>query len=126
MRRVLFLLMLVPGILEAQEAARPAGGSVSGRWVVNTDFYGSTIYFRMELKQEGEKLTGDFDVEFCAEPGKRRQLEDAGRTTITGCNGKVHGWRLVEDERGVKRERFLSASQLTAKKARAFGPGFEV
>src|SRR6266403_4970430 len=61
MRRVLFLLMLVPGILEAQEAARPAGGSVSGRWVVNTDFYGSTIYFRMELKQEGEKLTGDFD-----------------------------------------------------------------
>jgi len=64
MRKVLFLLMLVPGILaarEAQEAARPAGGSVSGRWVVNTDFYGSTIYFRMELKQEGEKLAGDFD-----------------------------------------------------------------
>src|SRR2546430_13267147 len=64
MRKVLFLLMLVPGILaahETQEPARPATGGVSGRWVVNTDFYGSTIYFRMELKQEGEKLSGNFD-----------------------------------------------------------------
>ncbi len=64
MRKVLFLLMLVPGTLsahEAQKGARPASGGVSGRWVVNTDFYGSTIYFRMELKQEGEKLTGNFD-----------------------------------------------------------------
>ena len=41
--------------------ARPATGGVSGRWVVNTDFYGSTIYFGMELKQEGEKLSGNFD-----------------------------------------------------------------
>ena len=64
MRKVLFLLMLVPGILaahETQEPARPATGGVSGRWVVNTDFYGSTIYFGMELKQEGEKLSGNFD-----------------------------------------------------------------
>src|SRR5438309_1569267 len=64
MRKVLFLLMLVPGVLaahETQEPARPATGGVSGRWVVNTDFYGSTIYFGMELKQEGEKLSGNFD-----------------------------------------------------------------
>jgi amidase len=64
MRKALFLLMLVPGILlgqSAQEAARPASGGLSGRWVVNTDFFGSTIYFKMELKQEGEKLTGNFD-----------------------------------------------------------------
>src|SRR6266852_4101014 len=64
MRKVLLLLLFVPGVLlarSAQEAARPANTGVSGRWVVNTDFYGSTIYFRMELKQEGEKLAGDFD-----------------------------------------------------------------
>jgi amidase len=64
MRKVLFLLLLVPGVLlrqNAPEAARPAGAGVSGRWVVNTDFFGSTIYFSMELKQEGEKLTGNFD-----------------------------------------------------------------
>jgi acetamidase/formamidase len=64
MRKVLFLLMFFLGVLlaqSAQELARPANGGVSGRWVVNTDFYGTTIYFRMELKQEGEKLSGDFD-----------------------------------------------------------------
>ena len=63
MRKVSVLLLLVPGVLlaqSAQEAARPASG-VSGRWVVNTDFFGTTIYFRMELKQEGEKLSGNFD-----------------------------------------------------------------
>jgi len=62
MRRVLFLLLL--GVLPAQsgqEPARPANAGISGRWVVNTDFYGSTIYFRMELKQQGEKLSGNFD-----------------------------------------------------------------
>jgi amidase len=64
MRKALFLLLLVPGVMlaqNAQEAARTAGGGVSRRWVVNTDFFGSTIYFKMELKQEGEKLTGNFD-----------------------------------------------------------------
>src|SRR5258708_16689793 len=64
MRKVLLLLLFVPGVLparSAQDTAQPANTGVSGRWVVNTDFYGSTIYFRMELKQEGEKLSGDFD-----------------------------------------------------------------
>jgi amidase len=63
MRKVLFLLLFVPGVLlarSAQEAARPASAGVSGRWLVNTDIFGTTEYYRMELKQEGEKLTGDF------------------------------------------------------------------
>jgi amidase len=63
MRKLLFLLLLVPGVLlaqSAQEPARPANAGVSGSWMVNTDYFGSTIYYRMELKQEGEKLTGDF------------------------------------------------------------------
>src|SRR6266404_2742977 len=64
MRKVLFLLPVILGALPAQssqEAARPASGGVSGRWVVNRDFYGATIYFGMELKQDGEKLSGNFD-----------------------------------------------------------------
>jgi amidase len=64
MRKVLFLLFLFPGVLRAQnhqETVHPAVGGVSGRWVVNADFYGATIYFRMELDQEGEKLRGNFD-----------------------------------------------------------------
>src|SRR6266513_5954887 len=101
MRKVLFLLMLVPGILaarEARETARPARGGVSGRWVVNTDFYGATIYFRMEL-QEGEKLTGNFDgdklegtlkgntIYFLAKDEQGRTAEGKGTMqggTITG------------------------------------------
>ena len=64
MRNVLLLLLFVPGVLRAQSAqepAHPANAGVSGRWVVNTDYYGTTIYYRMELQQEGEKLTGNFD-----------------------------------------------------------------
>src|SRR5258707_11192762 len=29
--------------------------------MVSTDYYGTTIYYRMELKQEDEKLSGNFD-----------------------------------------------------------------
>src|ERR1700730_11312513 len=64
MRKILFLLLFVPAVLPAQSAQEPmhsASAGVSGRWVVNTDFFGSTIYFSMELKQESEKLTGNFD-----------------------------------------------------------------
>jgi hypothetical protein len=32
-----------------------------------------------------------------------RQLEAAGRTTITGCYSRAHDWRLEEDECVVKR-----------------------
>jgi acetamidase/formamidase len=64
MRRLLFVLLFVPGALLAQSAqdqTRPANTGVTGRWMVNTDYFGSTIYYKMELKQEGEKLTGNFD-----------------------------------------------------------------
>jgi len=44
----------------AQKAA-PAGGPLGGRWIVASDFHGTTLYFKLELEQEGEKLTGNFD-----------------------------------------------------------------
>ena len=43
--------------LRAQEAR---AASVSGSWVVNADFYGTPLYFRMELKDDGGKLSGKF------------------------------------------------------------------
>src|SRR5882672_8934945 len=64
MRKILFLLLFVPAVLpaqSAQDAARPSNSGVSGRWMVNTDYFGTTIYYRMELNQEGEKLSGNFD-----------------------------------------------------------------
>ncbi len=45
---------------EAQKAA-PAAGPLSGRWTITSDFYGTPIYFKLELEQQGDKLTGNFD-----------------------------------------------------------------
>jgi amidase len=68
MRKVLFLLLVVPGLLLA-EYSSPQGGqkpapsastSVAGRWVVSADFYGTPLTFPLELTQEGDKLTGNF------------------------------------------------------------------
>jgi len=35
--------------------------TIAGRWIVSADFYGSPLYFMMELEQTGEKLSGNFD-----------------------------------------------------------------
>jgi amidase len=61
MRKLLSLLLLgcpalfVPATLAAQQP-----NPVSGRWVVNADFFGTPIYFQLQLTQQGDKLTGDF------------------------------------------------------------------
>jgi amidase len=41
--------------------AEETKGLLTGRWFVNADFYGTPLYFRMELTQQGDKLTGNFD-----------------------------------------------------------------
>ncbi|HET8965930.1 MAG TPA: acetamidase/formamidase family protein [Candidatus Acidoferrum sp.] len=46
---------------EAQKAAPAAGGPLNGRWTVTSDFHGTPIYFKLELEQHGDKLTGNFD-----------------------------------------------------------------
>src|SRR5215468_4943888 len=68
MRKILFMCFLFAGITSAgnshtrnTQESRPKATSVSGRWIVETDYFGTTIYYRMELKQDGERLTGDFD-----------------------------------------------------------------
>jgi len=47
----------------AQEAAKAASpqGPLSGRWTVTADFHGTTIYFKLELEQQGQTLAGNFD-----------------------------------------------------------------
>jgi acetamidase/formamidase len=50
--------------LSAQEAGKSSqaqDSTLSGRWVVNCDFYGSTLYFGLEMQQSGETITGKFD-----------------------------------------------------------------
>jgi acetamidase/formamidase len=48
-------LLLLPALLPAQSS------TVTGRWQAAADFYGTPINFPMQLSQQGDKLTGDFD-----------------------------------------------------------------
>ena len=54
MRLFLFLL-LIPAVLPAQPA------NLTGHWFAVADFYGSLVDFPLELTQQGDKLTGNFD-----------------------------------------------------------------
>jgi hypothetical protein len=56
MGKSLFLLLLLPAIVSAQSSPP----QVAGRWMVSTDFYGAPLDFSFELKQEGDKVTGNF------------------------------------------------------------------
>jgi amidase len=53
MRRLLYLLFLVPAFLLGQQP-----GSLTGKWMVSADFFGTTLLFTLELEQQGNKLTG--------------------------------------------------------------------
>jgi amidase len=68
MRNLFFPLLLAALALSApsvhsqaaQTGAASGNPSVSGRWVASVDFYGTPLTIPMELKQEGEKLAGQF------------------------------------------------------------------
>jgi amidase len=53
----LFLLSCLP---QAGNAAA-AGEPLTGQWLVTEDLYGTPIYARLELEQQGQKITGQFD-----------------------------------------------------------------
>jgi acetamidase/formamidase len=57
-------LLLLAGVVSAQDGTKqphPPDSAIAGRWIVSADFYGSPLYFMMELEQNGEKLSGNFD-----------------------------------------------------------------
>ena len=95
MRKILCFVLLSVSLLLAravasQDAAKAdtAGtGALSGRWIVDADFFGSPIYFRLLLEQQGEKLTGNFDGD---------KLEGS----VSG--GRIHF--LAKDEHGGTEE----------------------
>jgi amidase len=68
--RNMLLLCAVCGILLVGNAAgvnarqlqsgAPAAGGLTGKWIVNMDFWGTPVLTRMELKEENGKLTGKF------------------------------------------------------------------
>jgi hypothetical protein len=60
MRRVSVLLLFVAGVVfvagpraaAAQQTPAGASGGLTGRWAVKADFYGTPLYFQLELKDE--------------------------------------------------------------------------
>lgn len=68
MRRILVVAFLLLGCLAAQDfraqgAQKTVGTSsisVTGRWIVSADFYGTPLNYSMELVQQGDKITGNF------------------------------------------------------------------
>jgi amidase len=102
MLRVLFVLLLAPGILAAQatptryvqEHVGGANTSVAGRWVVTSDFYGTPLTFLLELKQDGDKLTGNFDgdkLEGTIQGGSIHFLAKDDQNGTEECTAKVQG-----------------------------------
>ena len=95
MRKILCFVLLSVSLLFARAVAAQhdakadtaATGALSGRWVVNADFFGSPIYFGLLLEQQGEKLTGNFDGD---------KLEGS----VSG--GRIHF--LAKDEHGGSEE----------------------
>ena len=51
---------------------------MGGNWAIYADLFGTTIYLRMELKQDGEKLSGTYT-------GDKLTLG-----TVSG--GAIHWW----------------------------------
>jgi len=90
MRKVHLILVLAAMLLSHSVAAgnaQQSPASLTGRWLANADFFGTPIYFQMELSEKDGKLTGTFSGD---------KLEG----TRNGAN--VHF--LAKDERGGTEE----------------------
>lgn len=69
MRQALLLLALFTGILasagaqqqDARNTPNQANGPLSGHWIISAEYLGSPVLLSMELTQQADKLTGNFD-----------------------------------------------------------------
>jgi acetamidase/formamidase len=58
-RRLLALVVFIaPALLFCQQNAQPQN-SLTGHWIFSADYYGTTIIYKLELQQQGDKLTGN-------------------------------------------------------------------
>jgi len=62
MKRVIAAALLVlPAILlSAQAPSSQAAQNLTGRWLLTSDFFGTTRYFRLDLEQNAQQLTSTF------------------------------------------------------------------
>src|SRR5215475_2737030 len=84
-RLLLCSLCWVETVAGGQKAAE--SGASTGRWIVTADYTGTPIYYWLQLKQDGDKLSGEFAGD---------KLEG------TASGGKIHF--LAKDEQGGTEE----------------------
>jgi acetamidase/formamidase len=62
MRKLMLLVCLLDFFCIATSvSAQDTKGPLTGRWLITSDFHGTPVYFRLNLTQSGDKVTGDFD-----------------------------------------------------------------
>jgi acetamidase/formamidase len=87
--------------------AQTAGESVTGKWQVTAEFYGTPTYGPMQLQQDGSKLTGSFrgdKLEGTVDGGKvhfvaKDNEGDTSEVNATVANGAMKG-EVVATENG--------------------------
>jgi len=51
-------LLFLPAIILSAQAPQQASQPLTGRWLITSDFFGTTRYFRLDLDQKPDQLTG--------------------------------------------------------------------
>ena len=93
MHKALLLPLLVLGLVMPQNL-RAQNASIAGRWIVSSDFYGTPVTFQMEFKQDGDKLTGNFDgdkLEGTIQNGSIHFVAKDDQNGTEECTAKIQG-----------------------------------
>lgn len=82
----------------AGQATAPAGSGLSGKWSVTADFWGAPLYFSLELKEEGGKLTGQMDGDKLDGTVSGNTVQFVGKDeegNTTKCTATVNGGEMA-------------------------------
>jgi amidase len=100
------VLFLAAPFLPAQaDQPKAAQGPLAGNWLVTADLYGTPIYLRLEIEQQGEKITGKFGGDKLEGTLKGNSFhflakDDSGGTEVgdgTLANGVLSGTVIETD-----------------------------
>ena len=105
-RSVLSCLLAVAALsIQGHAVQAQEQPSLTGRWVVSADIYGTPVYLRLELDQQGEQLTGTSNgdtlegtvngnsIHFLVKPSSLMKDGGGGQEELTGTlqNGVISG-----------------------------------
>src|SRR6266567_927953 len=82
---LLFLISAVPGLLVGQTETV----DVSGNWLMSADLFGTTVYLRMELKQTGASVTGQYTGDKITSGEVRASILHLSATSDDGTTSDV-------------------------------------